>query len=198
MSVSKPCSTCRSVGGICTCTGCKLLFCPPHFNDHRQQMSVQLEQIMQNCHQLEIKTKDTIQTQRSGSSVLSEIDKWQRSTIEKVTQVAENARQQVIQLMRRKKTEILEKLDLVGKEIRTRQSANDFVEYDLERLKEAVNKLQKDLDQYIRQPLELHIKGNDQIDWNNLIYIEQRYVPKTSRNFQEPPIRKIFFFPTGQ
>jgi hypothetical protein len=149
-------------------------------------MAAQLEHLMGNCNQLAMRTKETIQTQRAGSYVLAQIDEWQKITIEKVFQVADNARREASQLMRRKKAEIIESVESVGKEILTRQSVGDFVEYDLERLKKVIKKLQQDLDQFVRYPIELHINKNQQIDWNNLIYVEHRYPGKLTKHFQPP------------
>jgi hypothetical protein len=79
-------------------------------------MTAELEHLIGNCNQLAMRTNETIQTQRNGGSFLSQIDEWQKITIEKVFQVAENARQQALQLIRRKKT-VINKLqqDLEGK-----------------------------------------------------------------------------------
>ena len=166
------------------------MFCPSHFNDHRRQLSAQLESIKENCNQVAMKTQETIQTQRNGSSLLSQIDEWERSSIEKVARAADNARQQAIQLMRRKKTEIIEGLNIVNGEIRTRQGADDYFEQDLERLKKAVNQIHTDLDQFIRRPIELNVKRNDQSEWNNLISINHHSIGGGTRNFQEPVIGK--------
>ena len=157
-------------------------------------MAAQLELLMGNCNQLAMRTKETIQTQRVASSLLSKIDEWQKITIEKVYQVADNVRQQALQLVRRKKTEITEGVESVGKEILTRQSVGDFVEYDLERLKKVINKLQQDLDQLVRYPIELHINRSQQINWNNLIYIEHRYPDNLTRHFQAPVSGKNYSY----
>ena len=137
-----------------------------------------------------MKTQETIQTQRNGSSLLSQIDEWERTTIEKIVRAADNARQQAIQLMRRKKTEIIEGLNTVNGEIRTRQGADDYFEQDLERLKKAVNKIHNDLDQFIRRPIELTVKKNDQSEWNSLISINHYSTSYGNRNFQEPAVGK--------
>ena len=193
MTTSKRCSTCGTVAATCLCTGCRLLFCSAHFNDHHQQMATQLDHLMENCNHLAMRTKETTQTQRATSSLLSQIDEWQRMTIEKVSQVAENARQQALQLMRRKKIEIIEGVNSIGKEILTRQSVGDFVEYDLERLKKMINKLQQDFNQFVRSPIQLHINRSQQIDWNNLIYLEHRFPDDRTRHFQAPVSGKILF-----
>jgi hypothetical protein len=145
---------------------------------------------MANCNQLAARTKETIQTQRAGSSLLSQIDDWQKVTIEKVSRAAEEARQQAIQFMRRKKAEIVEGFESVGKEIRTRQGTGDFVEYDLERLKQSINRLQQDLEQFIQRPIELNVKKSNQIDWNNLIYADYQSADNRSKSFQAPATGK--------
>ncbi|CAF0767853.1 unnamed protein product [Adineta steineri] len=172
MTTSKSCSICGTIAGTCICTGCQSLFCQRHFDDHRRQMTIELERLMHSYHQLGMRTQETIQTERVESALFHEIDQWQNTTMDKVYEVAEHAREQVLQIMRRKKTELIEEIKSIDKEIQIRQSVGDYVEYDLERLKNIINKLQQDLDQFIRRPIKLHINKTQQIDWKNLVYIE--------------------------
>ena len=186
MATLKRCSKCASSAGTCTCTGCKQLFCPLHFNDHRKHLSEQLEHVKGNCSQLATKTQETIQTQRNGSSLFSQIDEWQRVNIEKISRAADTARQQAIELMRRKKIDIMKGIDTINIEIRTRQGTGDFIEDDVERLRRNINRLQQDLDQFNRRPVELRMKKTDQMDWNNLISIERQYGDNFNTTLETP------------
>ncbi|UJR07165.1 hypothetical protein I4U23_011453 [Adineta vaga] len=172
MTTIKRCSTCGTISGTCICTGCQSLFCPQHFNDHRYSMTMQMNHLINDCNQLMTKTKGTNQIQRVESSLLARIDNWQKGMMEKVIQIAENTRQQALQLIYRKKSEIIEGIELIGKEIRLRKDVNDFIEHDIERLNIMINNLQQDLNHFIQQPIELYINNNPQIDWNKLIYVE--------------------------
>lgn len=186
MATLKRCSKCASSAGTCTCTGCRQLFCPLHFNDHRKHLSEQMEQVKGNSQQLATKTQETIQTQRTGSSIFSQIDEWQRVNIERITRAADTARQQAVELLRRKKIEIMKGIESVNVEIRTRQGTGDFIEDDIERLRKNLNRLQQDLDQFNRRPVELRTRKNDQIDWNNMIYIERQYGDNFNTTLETP------------
>ncbi|CAF0846748.1 unnamed protein product [Adineta steineri] len=122
MTTSKRCSICGTTVGTCICTGCQSLFCQRHFDDHRRQMTIELERLMHSYHQLGMRTQETIQTERVESALFLEIDQWQNTTMDKVYQVAEHAREQVLQIMRHKKTELIEEIKSIDKEIQIRQS----------------------------------------------------------------------------
>ncbi|CAF0722507.1 unnamed protein product [Adineta steineri] len=122
MTTSKRCSICGTIVGTCICTGCQSLFCQRHFDDHRRQMTIELERLMHSYHQLGMRTQETIQTERVESALFHEIDQWQNATMDKVYEVAEHAREQVLQIMRRKKTELIEEIKSIDKEIQIRQS----------------------------------------------------------------------------
>lgn len=141
---------------------------------------------MGNCNQLAIKTQETISTQRGGNSLFAPIDEWQRVNTDRISQAADNARQQVVELMRCKKIEIMKGIESVNLEIRTRQGAGDFIEEDLERLRRNISRLQQNLDQFNQRPVQLRLKKVDQIDWNNLIYIEQQSGGNVSRTLETP------------
>ena len=92
--------------------------------------------------------------------------------IDKISRAADNARQQAVELMRRKKIDIMKGIESISTEIRTRQSIGDFIEEDVERLQRNMNRLQQDLDQFNRRPIQLRTRKMEEIDWNKVIYIE--------------------------
>ena len=107
------------------------------------------------------------------SPILLQIDEWQRATIKKVTDVAEQARQQVVELQSSKRVEIRTRFRQLSDELGCIKEGKDLVEQDLARLKEMIRALKQDLEQLPETPsIKLHIEQSDQITWSRLIYAE--------------------------
>jgi hypothetical protein len=73
------------------CGGCLQDFCYKHVADHRHDLYKQLDEIEVNRDVLRQKFED-----RKKSSSIKEIDQWELESINKLRQIAEEARQLVI------------------------------------------------------------------------------------------------------
>jgi hypothetical protein len=95
-SLKAPCATCANkAAGIYRCEGCLNVFCRKHLNDHRDLLSHQLDEIVlehDTLHQTIVETKVK---QNNQHPLLKEIDQWEKNSIMKIQQLAEEARQQV-------------------------------------------------------------------------------------------------------
>ncbi|CAF4770483.1 unnamed protein product, partial [Rotaria socialis] len=124
-----------------------------------------------NCLQDQINKAD--HQNDSCSPLLFQIDEWQRATIKKVTEVAEQARQQVVKLLTSKRVEIRSRLRQLSDELGCLKKREDLVEQDLARLKEMICALKHDLEQLPETPsIKLYIAQSDQITWSRLIFAE--------------------------
>ena len=84
----KRCALCQKTGGILTCDGCQQIFCGKHAIEHRQQLAVQLENIMEehDCIQHGI----NLNIENYGS--FEQIDKWEKEAIRKIQEIADKVR----------------------------------------------------------------------------------------------------------
>ncbi len=117
--------------------------------------------------------------------LLSRIDRWERTTINKINRAAERARQQINQLVNSQTETLKEQFETLSKEVRRRRKDEDFAEDDVKHLRERINQLQQTLEQLTRADnTNVTIMENDQIDWNRIIYLVETTEPSESTNEQ--------------
>jgi len=99
-SLSKaPCATCGNKAvGIFRCEGCLQVFCRKHLNEHRDLLSHQLDEIVLEHDTLQQTIVENKSTKNNQHPVLKQIDEWEKNSIRKIQQLAEEARQQLKEL----------------------------------------------------------------------------------------------------
>jgi hypothetical protein len=145
MATSKGrCVTCGKEKAILKCEGCLETFCYNHVMDHRQELSRQLDEV-------EV-IRDTIRqtlTQQTAEpkkhALIEQIDEWERKSINKIRQTAEEARQMLVKHTVKYNTDIEVKLNKLTNQLRESRQENDFFETDLHRWKQALAKLNEEL-----------------------------------------------------
>jgi hypothetical protein len=177
MASSDRCSVCRKGAGTCCCPGCKAYFCDDDFKDHRGMLINKLDELSIDRNDLEENIKKATSYHQSDTLLLTQIDEWQQTTIEKVKQAAEQARQQVLQIMNLKREEITKQFQTMSQEMKQLRDTKGVVEYDLTRLKQQIDQLDEDLEELFQpSTIELNVKKSDEIEWNHIIYVEERPV----------------------
>ncbi|CAF2713115.1 unnamed protein product [Rotaria sp. Silwood2] len=175
MTTSNRCSKCSTSVGTCTCAGCKDYFCTKHFIAHRKELQVNLEHIIDTQNRLLKQFNENNHYSSLQSSLLTQIDQWQNLTIQKVNQTADNIRQEVTQMLNQQREESKVKVQVVVDELRKRKEEDDFVEDDLVRLKNHIDRLQQELEELQKNSfIELHIEQSEHIDWNHLAYLKYK------------------------
>jgi chromosome segregation ATPase len=169
------CSVCRKGAGTCFCPGCKAYFCDDDFKDHRGMLINELDELTVDRNDLQKKLNRITSNKETGGHLLSQIDEWQQTTIEKVKQVAEQARQQIFQIMNLKREEITRQFQTMTQEITQLRDTRGVVEHDLARLKQHIDQLNEDLEE-LSQPstIEVNTKQCDQIEWDRMMYVEEK------------------------
>jgi len=172
MTTSKGCSMCPKRTGTYFCTGCHAHFCKKDFHNHRGMLNNQLDGFVEDRNALQEKITKATQQKDINSPLLSQIDQWQKVTIEKVKQAADQARQHVIQILDSKRVEITSDFEKFSKELIQLRETEDFVEQDLKRLKKTIDQINQDVKK-LAQPseIELHVDESQEIQWNRLIYV---------------------------
>ncbi|CAF1050073.1 unnamed protein product [Adineta steineri] len=173
---SNRCSICEKNAAMCNCIGCKAFFCMKHFNEHRQQLTIQFDVDVVEAHDKLLEQINQMEELKNTSSDLfSTIDQWESSTIEIVKRTADRARQQLTQLLDNEKEALRKQFDSLTQEIRRRREEDEFAENDLRQFRERINKLQQSLKQ-LAQPNNIDVIASQigQVDWNRLIYVEKQ------------------------
>jgi septal ring factor EnvC (AmiA/AmiB activator) len=176
MSKQNLCSVCQKEAGICNCAGCKAFFCTKDFIDHRQWLSGEFEKVVEARNHLLQELSEKDQINHLQTALCSEIDQWEKVTLEKVRYAAKKTRDDVIQLLNDKINDIENEFNNVTKQLRAFEEMKNFVEDDLTNLNKNIDKLGKQLRQIIEHPsVTLNKEQNDQIEWTSVIYANDKY-----------------------
>ncbi|CAF0788396.1 unnamed protein product [Didymodactylos carnosus] len=147
-STKQPCVKCSSgkTSGIFTCSGCQMLFCPKHSNEHRQELAKELDNVIYKHDSLKQQlTMETSATPAGGHPLLRQIQQWEQESIEKIRMIAQKARDEVDRLVNKNKEDILKQFHLITTQLQHARQEDDFVETDLDRWMKQLHKLKSDL-----------------------------------------------------
>jgi DNA repair exonuclease SbcCD ATPase subunit len=179
----KKCYTCqpKKVAAITSCCGCHRHFCCKHFIEHRDQLSKNLNNIV-NQHDeilqdLKSKTNHSSKNQLDSNDVQNlfrQIDDWEIETINACHLAANKARDSIKQLLNTadENDSLIERLSSIAKELEEQQQSVNFVEHDLERWIEQLEELKIDVNRSIEFPNNIIII-TQAIDWEESIKISQ-------------------------
>jgi hypothetical protein len=138
------CDTCGKAKGISKCEGCSKIFCYNHFGDHRQELNQQLDEVEVSRDLFrQTLTEQTAKPQKHA--LIQEINDWERDSINKIRQTAEEARKMLPEHTTRHINEIEGKLNKLTDQLRRGRQENDFIETDLGHWKEQLTQLTKEL-----------------------------------------------------
>lgn len=125
------CITCGKEKSTIQCQGCLQLFCYNHIGDHRKEFTAQLEEIDTTCNQFQQTiTKLTMKPQKHP--LFQQIDQWERDSIQKIQQTAEEARQILLKHLPVHVTAAKEQLKQFTSQVKESREENDFFETDIQ------------------------------------------------------------------
>lgn len=170
---SNPCSICKKPSAKFLCVGCSSYFCSTHFKEHEQQLSTRFDNEIVKLHdELFSQIQQREKFNQVQSDLFAHIEQWKKLTIEKIEKTAEQACNQLVELLDKQHMLVAKQFEPITKEIRTRREEDDFVESDIHRLRQQLHETQRVIQEIVRKDTEKSIIiKNDQIDWNQLIYI---------------------------
>ncbi|CAF3233367.1 unnamed protein product [Rotaria sp. Silwood2] len=172
---SQLCSICNKPSAKCFCIGCKKYFCSKDFKEHEQQLSIKFDnEIVRSHDELLDQIQKVEKSNYLSRDLFDQIEQWKKTTINKVKKAAEKAHHELIELIDKQRITITKQLQLITEEICCCREEN-FVENDIDRLRQKINELQQKLQQFTeKDKTKSVIVDNDQIDWNQLIYIREQ------------------------
>jgi hypothetical protein len=160
------CATCGKEKAILKCGGCTQDFCYDHFGDHRQQLKVQLEEVEVNRDLFrQSLTEQTAAPQTHP--LIQQIDQWERDSINKIRQTAQEARQLLLQHTNRHVKQVEVKLNKLTDQLRQGREENDFVETDLRHWNEELIQLTDEL----KKPSNINLR-HDSKPFVTKLYVE--------------------------
>jgi hypothetical protein len=133
-----------------------------------------------------------VQSNDQQNPVIEQINQWQNNIIEKVKQVAAQARQQAIQLMNYKLIKINTEFKDFSQELAHLKESEDYVEHDLRRLNQMISQFKQDLRQSTQQTtIKIHTEQSDEINWDSLIYVEEKETSTNNQQRQQQAASKL-------
>lgn len=194
MATPKRCSTCQKEIGAMHCIGCDGYFCTKDFRGHREILFNEMDGLIEKRNHLQVQINDVAQKKHSSSPLVRQINEWEKITIEKIKQAADQARQQVGQLLNSKQERISTEFKTFSQELAHLKETENFVEYDLARLTRMIDRFYQDLQQITQSPvIELHMEQSDRIEWNRLIYVDEKTNNTQYQQRREQAPRKSFY-----
>jgi hypothetical protein len=138
------CIKCDKEKSAVRCEGCSQLFCFDHLPDHRQELSIQLDEIEVNRDLLR-QTLIEQTTNPKKHSLMKQIDQWEEDSIKIIRQTANDCRQLVLQHTTDHINQFEGNLVKLTDRLRQTRQENDFNEIDLRELKQKLIELTEEL-----------------------------------------------------
>ncbi|CAF1532860.1 unnamed protein product, partial [Didymodactylos carnosus] len=137
------CTKCAKNSAITACEGCSSKLCRRCFNDHRQDLSKELDNIVYEHDML----KEQLETPNENNShrLLKQIDQWKKDSIDKVNQLADQCRTDVVKLLDKDKDERIDRFRKMTSRVRKGQDDEDYDERDLSKWMTALKELKDEL-----------------------------------------------------
>ena len=143
---SNSCSTCIKGKGTYSCVGCSQYFCFDCLSKHRTYVQQEFDQL-QNNHDLIRQQINDIKMDSTKHPLMTQIDQWEKDSIDKIKQKAQRCRTQFIRHSNVFFRQLEKKLDPITQQMKDTQQENEFNELDLNELKQRLDELDKELNQ---------------------------------------------------
>ena len=138
------CSQCNSRRLLSRCEGCRLLLCPNHALAHRDELTDQLNKIVEQNQHL---YSSFLQHEQSNEHPLfSQIEVWKHDSIKKIHLAAEKARHDLLLLLVEDKQRTKTNLETFKNGLQTAKEEDHFTEIDLNSWKDELIKIKAQME----------------------------------------------------
>jgi len=139
------CATCGKAAGTFTCRGCAKDFCLRHTNEHRQELSKQMDEGVIPLHDQLRQNLDEQTKKPSHHPLMKQIDEWEQASTEKIHQAAKDARKQLLNIINKHTDKMKETLECLTQQLKNARDDDHFFETDLKEWIKKLDALKKDL-----------------------------------------------------
>ena len=149
ISTSKvTCVVCNKEKETYECRGCSKNYCFNHLSEHRQGINKDFD-LIENDHD-QCKQKLIHQrTNPNNDCLVQQINQWEKDSIEKVQQIAEQYQEKLIKYANKFTNEIENKLNNLATKMREIRQENQFNEIDLKQLNNQLKTIEEELNRSI-------------------------------------------------
>ncbi|CAF1175450.1 unnamed protein product [Rotaria sordida] len=142
INMKQPCIKCSKGAGITTCNGCQQVYCVNHFNQHRQELANQMENISQKRDLF----RQTLDHKIIEHPLFCQINTWEQESINKIRIAAETVRVELRELLNRTKNELEKSISKITEELRSSREFDDYTEIDIKKWTQQLRTLRKMLE----------------------------------------------------
>ncbi|CAF0931351.1 unnamed protein product [Adineta steineri] len=150
------------------CEGCSKEFCLTHLTEHQQNLNEELNYIINDYDQFKQRINEQKQNPQNNS-LIKQINQWERHSIEKIQQRAQDCRNIVTEYSPTFINEIEMKFKDLKKQIKQIQKENEFNEINLNYLTNQLIEITEEL----YNPSKISIQQNSQPFINDISVINQ-------------------------
>lgn len=147
----KTCVECQR--GVATCNGCRKHFCSLHFTEHRQELEKRMNELMKDNDQL----RATVNSKDNMPDLLIRIDQWEKLSIERITDIAKQARFDLRECLDRTKHQLMDSIDNMDEQLKSKQASTAYTEKELDRWMRQLEELRR----MIENPANINIIQNE-------------------------------------
>ena len=145
-NVKIPCYSCQKDTRTFICQGCSQSFCLEDLTKHIQELNKNFEEIETSHEQFGQLINDRKQNP-NYDSLMKQIDQWEKQSVNKIKQVAENCREKLINFTNGCLSKFESKLNNLVRELKEIRDQDKFNEIDLNQMKTRLNKLNEEFDE---------------------------------------------------
>ena len=138
------CVTCKKEKAGYKCEGCGQYFCINHLLEHQRELGKELDEIEDHRNLFQQKIIET-KANPQKQLLIQQVNQWEKNSIQKIQQTAENARQVLVKHTNRYISEIEMKLEQLTNQLKYNRQENDFNEIILNQLKQKFQELENEL-----------------------------------------------------
>ncbi|CAF2912672.1 unnamed protein product [Rotaria sp. Silwood2] len=156
LSTRKLCSTingCKQTAAI-NCEGCLQAFCTKHFLDHRHLLGEEMNVIISEHNHLQHTLSQS--TEPDSHPFVKKINEWEKESVAKIQQKAEELRLDLFKLISMRNNEILSTLQQLSEELNENRENDNFIEMDLQQWKITLENLKAKLDSSLTFSFDQH------------------------------------------
>ena len=174
MATKVLCPNCDKQEGIVPCLGCQKTFCVKHFQIHRQNLFVELENIVCRRNALqEHYYNNVIKTfEANKSDTWTDIDQWEAEMHEQVRRTADEARKKLGTFTDESRMKLEHQLQQMTEQIQQKMERENFIEQDIEKLDHDVTQMEDDLNDQRYHP-QLYLESQP-IQWDTALQVKIR------------------------
>ncbi len=141
-STKKSCCKCNKNPRTVTCDGCHRVFCFEHVDQHRQELSEQLNSIGQEYDVL----KRDISTRGIERTLLTQIDSWEKEAIEAIQDIAKTIRTDAKRVTEKTMNQLLNLMNELWNELSSSRLNDEYTEDDLDRWMKQLKEFRKQVE----------------------------------------------------